>query len=206
MIAPHFFASFRVGTFSPDGALKWSISLLCLTAMSVLPTIGFVVQFGIASDPDETSKWDFNIEDDAAIVQSNIRGTVSYATAGPGTRTTQLFINLVDNGHLDQMGFVPIGIIGEDAMNTVVLSLYNPTTDSDGIDQGDYEDYGNAWLLEEYPDVDLIVNTTVHVGDEPSNAVVNVTSGDIEVKSSSRISQEQQAHRFHGCNYQGNCD
>jgi peptidyl-prolyl cis-trans isomerase A (cyclophilin A) len=170
-----------------------------------LPVVakGFVAQFGIASEPNETAKWDFNIEDDPVTVQSNVRGTVSYATAGPGTRTTQLFINLVDNRRLDQMGFVPIGIIDTEAMNTVVPFIYNPTTDSDGIDQGDYEDYGNAWLLKEYPDVDLIVNATLLVEDSaPPNATATSVTKDF--KTNNRVSQQQQSHRFYDRKYDGN--
>ena len=167
------------------------------------PLLDFVVQFGIASDPDETAKWDFNIVDDSAIGQSNVRGTVSYATAGPGTRTTQLFINLVNNQGLDRIGFVPIGKIDEDSMNTVVPYIYNPTTDSDGIDQGDYEDYGNAWLLKEYSNVDLIINTTL-ILDETIPSAEDVASHDLDVENYSRTSQAQQSHRFRGRNYEGN--
>jgi hypothetical protein len=70
----------------------------------------FVVQFGIAGTPGKNSKWTNPIKDDP-VVQSNIAWTVSYATAGPDTRTTQLFINLQDNSGLDSQGFAPVGVI-----------------------------------------------------------------------------------------------
>ena len=114
----------------------------------------FVLQFGIAALPEETSKWNTTILDDPVLV-SNTNWTVSYATAGPDTRTTQLFINYIDNARLDASGFAPFGrvISGfETALNVV-----NPTPDnSDGIDQDMYSTLGNAWILKAYPNVSLI--------------------------------------------------
>lgn len=126
----------------------------------------FVVQFGIASDPNETAKWNAEFPDDPARVQSNRKGTVSFATAGANTRTTQLFINLDDNSAgLDGAGFCPIGVILS-GMEGVVAAIANPTPDSsDGVDQGAYQDGGNAWILQEYPDIDLIENTALFLGD-----------------------------------------
>ena len=68
----------------------------------VLP--GFMAQFGIAADPQTTAKWkDANLQDDP-VKQSNTRGMVTFATAGPNTRTTQMFINTGDNARLDSQG------------------------------------------------------------------------------------------------------
>jgi hypothetical protein len=66
-------------------------------AFRVLP--GFIVQFGINGDPAKQAVWRKSIADDAVTV-SNKRGTVTFATAGPGTRTTQIFFNTGNNGKI----------------------------------------------------------------------------------------------------------
>jgi cyclophilin family peptidyl-prolyl cis-trans isomerase len=70
----------------------------------------FVVQFGIAADPAKNRPK--AIKDDP-VVQTNARGTLTYATSGANTRSTQLFINTKasGNGFLDKMGFAPIGLV-----------------------------------------------------------------------------------------------
>ena len=124
--------------------------------------LDFVVQFGIAADPEMTSKWDHSILDDP-VAQSNSRGTITYATGGPNTRTTQLFINLNDNSSLDRQGFSPFGkvVSGMD----VLTAIYNPTPgESGGTSQSAYEQTGNKWILDKYPNVDLIENTALFEG------------------------------------------
>ena len=108
---------------------------------------GFVLQFGIASTPEANEKWATPIPDDP-VTQSNLQGTITYATAGANTRTTQLFINYVDNTQLDAQGFAPFGkvIAGLD----VAEAVFNPTPgNSGGVDQGLYRTLGNEWILEE---------------------------------------------------------
>ena len=83
---------------------------------------GFMAQFGINGDPNVAAVWrDANIKDDP-VKQSNTRGMITFATAGPNTRTTQVFINFGDNAALDGQGFSPFGkvVSGMD----VVDSLY----------------------------------------------------------------------------------
>ena len=154
--------------WSPIGADRFYQLVLdnfynCATFFRVVPN--FIVQFGIAADPEETAKWDVAIADDdtkTSNIQSNVAGTLTYATAGADTRTSQLFVNLHDNAHLDQQGFTPFGrvLTGMGALHRA----YNPTPGkSGGIDQEDLMNKGNNWVLQEYPQLDLIWETTLEI-------------------------------------------
>ncbi len=123
----------------------------------VLP--GFVVQFGIAGDPALTAKWrNANLPDDP-VTESNRRATVSFATAGPNTRTAQVFINLSDsNARLDANGFAPFGTVSQGM--EIVDQFYNgygegaPRGSGPAQEQADAE--GNAYLEREFPKLDSI--------------------------------------------------
>src|SRR5919108_2576705 len=74
---------------------------------------GFMAQFGIHGDTAVTTAWrDQRIPDDP-VRRTNVRGMATFATAGPGTRTTQIFINYGNNDRLDAMGFAPFGQVVE---------------------------------------------------------------------------------------------
>jgi len=119
----------------------------------------FVVQFGIAGNPAENTKWETPIQDDP-VVQSNTKGTLVYATSGANTRTTQLFINYKDNTGLDSQGFAPFGRIVS-GMDTAT-SIFNPTpTSSNGISQTKYTAKGNDWLKANYPEANFITTATL---------------------------------------------
>jgi len=121
----------------------------------------FVVQFGIAGVPALNTKWNTPIQDDP-VKKSNVRGTLTFATAGPNTRTTQLFVNLVNNSFLDSQGFAPIGEVlymAEAPIGSTVFDMiFNPTPgNSGGVDQGKYTELGNPWIQEKYPGINYIV-------------------------------------------------
>ena len=121
----------------------------------VLP--GFVVQFGLNGSPDVNRAWhDASIADDP-VTQHNTAGSVVFATAGPNTRTTQLFINYADNLNLDGMGFAPVGRV-VDGMDVVqhIYSGYGQNPDQDLI-----ETQGNAYLTAAFPKLDFIQQATV---------------------------------------------
>jgi peptidyl-prolyl cis-trans isomerase A (cyclophilin A) len=119
---------------------------------------GFVVQFGMHGDPDVARTWEPLTIPDDPVSQSNQRGAVTFATAGPNTRTTQLFINLADNSNLDGMGFAPIGTV-IDGM-AVVDGLYGGYGDGPpggrGPDQPRIRREGNAYLERDFPQLDFI--------------------------------------------------
>ncbi len=74
---------------------------------------GFVVQFGLAADPEVTAEWRVKPLQDDPVQETNAPGTLTFATSGPNSRTTQLFINLGNNARLDDMGFAPFGRVVE---------------------------------------------------------------------------------------------
>ena len=82
----------------------------------------FMVQFGIAGVPLQSSLAREAIPDDPRR-QSNSFGTVSFAMAGPDSRTTQVFVSTRDNSYLDGMGFAPFGWVMGEGMR-VVESLF----------------------------------------------------------------------------------
>ncbi len=118
---------------------------------------GFVVQFGLAANPLITAKWDRSELRDDPVLQSNKRGYITFATAGPNTRTTQIFINLGDNERLDGMGFAPFGRVvrGMDAVDSID-SRYGEQPQQPRI-----EDEGEAYLQQSFPNLDKIVRATV---------------------------------------------
>lgn len=120
---------------------------------------GFVVQFGINGDPKIASAWSHaNIQDDP-VKQSNKRGTLTFATGGPNTRTTQIFINFGDNSALDRQGFSPFGEV-VDGME-VVNKLYSGYGEQVTNLQGEIEAQGNDFLKVRFPNLDSIKSAVV---------------------------------------------
>ena len=122
----------------------------------VLP--GFVVQFGIAADPHVSHVWSSAVIKDDRVTRSNKRGTLTFATAGANTRTTQVFINLADNGRLDSMGFSVFGevIEGMDVVNQLYSGYGEGAPDGKGPSQGLIESKGKAYLDQGFPKLDSI--------------------------------------------------
>lgn len=124
---------------------------------------GFIVQFGISARPEVSKVWqNANIPDDP-VTQSNTRGTLTFATAGPNTRTTQLFINLGNNANLNSMGFSPFGKVtsGMEVVDKLYSKYGEGAPSGHGPDQGRIQAEGKAYLEKSYPLLDTIKTAVI---------------------------------------------
>eukprot|EP00588_Corethron_pennatum_P007124 CAMPEP_0194294050 /NCGR_PEP_ID=MMETSP0169-20130528/49505_1 /TAXON_ID=218684 /ORGANISM="Corethron pennatum, Strain L29A3" /LENGTH=245 /DNA_ID=CAMNT_0039042779 /DNA_START=19 /DNA_END=756 /DNA_ORIENTATION=+ len=114
----------------------------------------FVVQFGISGNPDVQAEWRKRRLQDDPVISTNARGTITFATSGPNTRTTQMFINTAGNKGLDGQGFSPIGkIISGMEFVDQINDEYREKPK-----QGKIQMKGNAYL-EEFPKMSYISST-----------------------------------------------
>jgi peptidyl-prolyl cis-trans isomerase A (cyclophilin A) len=126
----------------------------------VLPN--FVVQFGISAYPAVTKVWTkMDLKDDP-VTQSNKPGTVTFATSGPDTRTTQVFINFGSNDFLDGKGFAPFGEVTS-GMDVVKL-LYSGYGENASGNQGLIEAQGKTYLDKNFPKLDSIKTVELEGG------------------------------------------
>jgi peptidyl-prolyl cis-trans isomerase A (cyclophilin A) len=128
----------------------------------VLP--GFMAQFGIHADPAASAAWRRVPIQDDPVTQSNRRGMVTFATAGPNTRTTQVFINFDDrNAALDRQGFSPFGrvISGMENVEKLFSGYGEGAPNGPGPDQQLVQLQGNAYLTRAFPNLDFIRKATI---------------------------------------------
>jgi peptidyl-prolyl cis-trans isomerase A (cyclophilin A) len=123
----------------------------------------FVVQFGINGDPQISQLWSSLRIPDDPVKQKNRKGTVTFASSGPGARTTQVFVNMRDNLPLDREGFAPIGRVAEGM--DVLERLYGGYGDmpprGSGPDGVEIERQGNSYLDNHFPRLDFIKKAAV---------------------------------------------
>jgi peptidyl-prolyl cis-trans isomerase A (cyclophilin A) len=129
---------------------------------------GFMVQFGLSAKPAISAAWSHAAIPDDPVTQSNKRGYITFATAGPNTRTTQVFINFGDNSRLDSDGFAPFGevIEGMDVVDKLYSGYGEGAPQGSGPDQAQVEAKGKAYLDAEFPKLDSI-KTAVIVAPAP---------------------------------------
>jgi peptidyl-prolyl cis-trans isomerase A (cyclophilin A) len=119
---------------------------------------GFMAQFGIHGDPKVAAKWrDACIPDDP-VTQNNTRGFVTFATAGPNTRTTQLFISFADNRPLDRQGFAPFAkvVSGMEVVDQLHAGYGEGAPSGKGPSQGRMQSEGNAYLKKDFAQLDYV--------------------------------------------------
>ena len=125
---------------------------------------GFMVQWGMNGDPSVYAKWKDKEFADDPVKKSNTRGMMSFASRGPNTRTTQLFINFADkNARLDGLGFAPFAEVVE-GMEVVdkINSQYGENPQQPSI-----EAKGNEYLNARFPKLDYIKKATIVTEETP---------------------------------------
>lgn len=149
----------------------------------------FMVQFGIPGDPKEASYWSSKtIKDDPKSTDpdvSNTAGMVTFATAGPNTRTTQIFINYGNNKFLDGQGFTPFAQVVDDGMRVVkrIEDKYREKPN-----QGLIQSQGNAYLDANFPDLSYVISVTKsksssELPDEPVSTKQTSMLGTLQAES-----------------------
>lgn len=130
---------------------------------------GFVAQFGLSGRPEVDRAWRGRPIRDDSVRRSNVRGTLTFASAGEDTRTTQLFINLADNGRLDGMGFAPVGEVvqGMSSVDSLYAGYGEGAPRGEGPSQARILEEGNAYLAREFPELDSIRSVRVQEGPVP---------------------------------------
>ncbi len=124
---------------------------------------GFIVQFGLAGDPSVQSLWNTAPLADDPRRGSNVRGTVSFAQSGPGSRRTQVFVNLKDNLRLDRDGFVPFGrvIEGMEVFDKLYAGYGEWSPPGRGPEAARIQTQGNRYLDAQFPRLDRILRAAV---------------------------------------------
>jgi peptidyl-prolyl cis-trans isomerase A (cyclophilin A) len=156
----------------------------------VLP--GFVVQWGYSPKPAISQVWSkANLQDDP-VKQSNLRGTITFATAGPNTRTTQVFINLADNPRLDEMGFSPFGKVveGMDVVDKFYSGYGEGAPQGKGPDQQDIAMQGKPYLDKNYPMLDSIKTAVIESGAAAEKPATHSTTHKAATTSSRPATKE----------------
>jgi len=127
---------------------------------------GFVVQFGINGDPHVNAKWlNRNIPDDKYKRRdpdrhSNGRGYLTFAKGKiANSRTTQIFINCVNNAQLDRQGFTPFGVVLSGMSE--IDSLYSGYGEEPTASQDRMELEGDSYLNAAFPRLDSIKKATL---------------------------------------------
>ena len=123
----------------------------------------FMAQVGLNGNPTIQSAWVAARIQDDPVKESNRRAYVTFATAGPNTRTTQFFINFRDNSNLDTMGFSPFGrvVSGMDVVGKLYNGYGEGAPRGNGPNQGRIQSEGNVYLNKDFPNLDFIETATI---------------------------------------------
>ena len=128
----------------------------------------FMFQFGVHGIPEVAKAWqNAPIKDDKYNNKSNLPGTISFAqTPRPNSRSSQMFVNLRNNGALDHgrnggAGFYPFGQVvkGKEVIKKINVE-YGDNPKGEGI-QDKFVKQGNAYIQKRFPRIDYIKRVTI---------------------------------------------
>ena len=126
----------------------------------------FMFQFGIHGIPEVAKAWqNAPIKDVKPAGKSNLPGTISFAQTGaPNSRSSQMFVNLGNNGALDRgrnggAGFYPFGQVVKG--KEVIKKINVEYGENRGNVQGDFVNKGNAYIQNKFPNIDYIKRVTI---------------------------------------------
>ena len=124
---------------------------------------GFMAQFGIHGDPKVNDKWESASINDDPTRESNVRGAITFATRGPNSRTTQLFINFGDNSQLDSRGFAPFAKVveGMEVVDQLYKGYGEGAPGGGGPRQDLAQSQGNSYLRTQFPKLDFTKRVSV---------------------------------------------
>jgi cyclophilin family peptidyl-prolyl cis-trans isomerase len=119
----------------------------------------FMAQFGINGDPKIAKEWKISKLKDDRVKVHNDEGYLSFATSGPNSRDTQMFINLSNNRDLDGQNFAPFARVvkGMD----VVKQLYSGYGEIPQKHWKTIESEGNSFLRKVFPQLSYIKSARV---------------------------------------------
>jgi peptidyl-prolyl cis-trans isomerase A (cyclophilin A) len=122
-----------------------------------------MAQFGMSGNPALNAKMDSLRIPDDPVAQSNKRGVLTFATAGPNTRSSQFFINYADNAPLDAQGFSPIGKVvdGMKVVDAMYSGYGEGAPNGAGPSQDSIREKGNEYLQRAFPKLDYIKSATI---------------------------------------------
>ncbi len=126
---------------------------------------GFMAQCGFNGDATVSAAWSLAKISDDPVTQANTRGMVTFAQPGtPNARTTQFFVNYVDNSYLKKHGsFAPFGkvISGMDVMDSLFAGYGEGAPQGRGPSQARAMREGNSYLKQSFPSLDYIERATI---------------------------------------------
>jgi peptidyl-prolyl cis-trans isomerase A (cyclophilin A) len=124
------------------------------------------VQFGIAGDPKVAQAWRHKTIPDDTLKVHNKPSYIAFSNTGPGTRSTQVYINLRDNSAVNDSvpAFAPFGKVVEGW--DVVEKLYGGYGENSGSGmraghQDKLFEGGNAYMDKEFPKLDRLIRAAI---------------------------------------------